>query len=439
MVRNTVMLVLLVAFIGISAPATEAQQNIHYIREGAGGNGSSWADAWSELPANLERGHTYYVADGEYPHCFFNDDVDNPSDPQYIYIRKATEEEHGESSTWDSSYGDGVAVFDSPIQFSTPYWEFSGRKRDGLGSGHGFRIDATDGDKGIKIVNSSSASHIRIEYIEIAGCGDDGNSHSNDLVYITKPVKNVVFSYCHLHDAGRCPFLFRNCSGMIEHCYMARNESTPAQHAEGISAAWNTTWIIRYNFWEDMEGTGFIVFYGDHWEIYGNVFYYTENSTTSPTISNGSITTWTDPNDGNVNNSKIYNNTFVGLSGFNAGIQFNTASYANEAYNNVFYDCQKINHKYVDVDWNWYYAIGAGNYQGEPHGEYPAEDPDIFADPSRYDFRLTKDTVNGKDDLGEPYNLDMLDEVRGADDTWDRGAYEYAVNLDPPENIGIVF
>ena len=45
----------------------------HCVRAGATGanDGSSWADAWTDLPGTFTRGDTYYVAAGAYgPHAF---------------------------------------------------------------------------------------------------------------------------------------------------------------------------------------------------------------------------------------------------------------------------------------------------------------------------------------------------------------------------------
>lgn len=400
------------------------QSNIHYVRAGAGGNGTSWANAWSELPPTLQRGHIYYIADGQYGSYVFDDPLDY-ANPRLIFVRKATETDHGESLTWKSFYGDGTAVFQGPIKFDSPGWIFNGQKRDTLTSGHGFKIDATNGAKGVQISNSDDASFICVKYTEIAGCGDDGNANGNDLVYITKNVRCILILYCHLHDAGRCPFLFRDCRGVVAHSYIARNESHNLQHSEGISAAWDTTWTICHNFWEDIEGTGVIVFYGHGWKIYGNVMFHTVNAPTNPWLTNGAITTWRDPVAGNVNNSLVYNNTLVNLKGYDSGVYFNSASYANKAYNNVFYKCSSISQMYVHSDWNWYFDNGNGNYLSEPHSEYPAFDPDLFVDPLNFDFRLKRATLNGRDDLGSPFDIDMLHVFRGGDGVWDRGAFEF--------------
>ena len=58
----------------------------HYIRPGATGTGSDWANALGALPSRLTRGDTYYLADGKYGNYEFND---KESGTLFIYIKKA--------------------------------------------------------------------------------------------------------------------------------------------------------------------------------------------------------------------------------------------------------------------------------------------------------------------------------------------------------------
>ena len=70
--------------------------------------GDDWANAYTSLPADLTRGHTYYIATGTYGSYIFDDPkVSN----QYITIKKATVTDHGTPVGWDNSYGDRQAVF----------------------------------------------------------------------------------------------------------------------------------------------------------------------------------------------------------------------------------------------------------------------------------------------------------------------------------------
>ena len=79
---------------------------------------SGGTGAYKALPATLVRGDTYYIADGSYPSYTVDDAV---SGTIVITIKKATTSAHGTENGWDSSYGDGQAVFTSSewVVFST--------------------------------------------------------------------------------------------------------------------------------------------------------------------------------------------------------------------------------------------------------------------------------------------------------------------------------
>src|SRR5690606_21620262 len=81
------------------------------VRAGATGadDGSNWNNAYPDLPTTLERGSTYYIADGSYDGYTFNDVV---SGTTLITIKKATVSDHGGIETgWSDAYGDGQAIF----------------------------------------------------------------------------------------------------------------------------------------------------------------------------------------------------------------------------------------------------------------------------------------------------------------------------------------
>ncbi|MEN6625838.1 MAG: hypothetical protein ABFD69_06375, partial [Candidatus Sumerlaeia bacterium] len=73
----------------IAAPAFAAD---YYVRAGAGGNGSDWANAYGSLPSTLQRGSTYHIAAGSYGSHQFND---AESGTAMITIKKATAADHG--------------------------------------------------------------------------------------------------------------------------------------------------------------------------------------------------------------------------------------------------------------------------------------------------------------------------------------------------------
>ncbi|MBI3729189.1 MAG: hypothetical protein HY254_12760 [Burkholderiales bacterium] len=90
-----------------------------YIRAGAKGNGSDWANAYPSLPSTLVRGDTYYIADGAYVGRAFGTAVSGTTP---ITIKKATVADHGTSVGWTDTYGDGQATFSSGFVFTSSYW-----------------------------------------------------------------------------------------------------------------------------------------------------------------------------------------------------------------------------------------------------------------------------------------------------------------------------
>ena len=126
---------------------TAADAATHYIRAGAAGsaNGNDWTNAYTNLPVKLVRGDTYYIADGIYTAHDFDDPVTGST---YIYVRKATTASHGTNTGWNSTYGEGEALFigsGTIWTISTSYLDIDGQIGYGKSPGKfGFRLYSTD-------------------------------------------------------------------------------------------------------------------------------------------------------------------------------------------------------------------------------------------------------------------------------------------------------
>ena len=104
------------------AEPIDCSEGCRYVRADAppGGDGTDWDRAWTELPDELVRGTTYFVADGEYPpHTFATPEAGT----QLIRVRKAVpgaeQGDHGTDVGWTDAYGDAQAVFTG----TTSVWE----------------------------------------------------------------------------------------------------------------------------------------------------------------------------------------------------------------------------------------------------------------------------------------------------------------------------
>ncbi len=415
----------------------------YYVRDGASGNGSNWADAWDQLPSTLTRGDTYYIADGTYPAY----DFDTPADgTTLIYVTKATVAQHGTETGWSSAYGDGQATWQStgiPWKFSTAYWDVSGVVGSG-NSGHGFGVNVTStaaNVRGIRIL----AGNLTIRRTEIwsnSPCSvADGSKQ--DGIYSTAPVSNITIEYSYIHDWKRTGLLFSSVTDVvIQNNYFYHTYSTSGSHGQAIQLGPGATrnYEIRYNMFKDTHGTGHIVYLDathSDIDIYGNVFWEDEQTaacgifSTSQSVGNTSGDT--------SNNIDIHNNTWIGVNGRSptpsAMIDHNGRGSNNYAYNNLWYD-SLAGFSQVTHDYNWFYRAGTFS---EPNAQYGSGDP--FIDSATGNFRLVSPTNPGIS-LPSPFGIDMDGFVRGSGGAWGRGAYEYsgtAIRPNLPPNVWFVF
>jgi hypothetical protein len=241
-----------------------------YVRAGATGanNGTDWANAYSSLPATLVRGDVYYIAGGTYPAHTFN----TPSaGTTLITIKKATVANHGTNVGWLDSYGNSQAIFGA-WQVHTDYWLFDGQTRNsnwhtGAIDQYGIRIKVPGG-KGIRLDNGAGigGDNLTFQYIDVEGGGRDKGDSNSDVIYGLTGNSNIRFQFCALHDSDRTIFLLRgNWQNLvIDHCYMARNNSNAAIHGELMSLTSATNLTFSNNVVHGMVETFMATRYGTH-------------------------------------------------------------------------------------------------------------------------------------------------------------------------------
>ena len=455
MYNHRVFGVFLMAVSLLSATLSANAQATYYVRSGASGNGSDWANAYSSLPTTLVRGATYYVATGSYGGRTFSTAASGTS---VITIKKATVSDHGTSTGWQDSYGTGTATFGN-LYFTTPYWVFDGAYRNSdWRSGYGFKINVSGGFGSAGIYygsgplsaswggQDSTAANITVRYVEIQGMGLDNANHDVAAKGVWG-INNLTFSYCYFHDFGNCVFMTDHNSGwVIEYGVYARNSSDATYHAEGLAAQGDDNVIIRYNIWEDIEGTGYIVNLGrdsninqaDNWAIYGNVFMYTPGNPYNRTgVGDGAIVCLDDSgNKEYATNWKIYNNTFINIPGYSSGIEFGASPVSGVpnnqnvlVYNNFWWGNPAPASQVLGActgcvsDYNRFDGTSGGT--GSHSQINSTASQSVFVNYSGKDFRLTAATAAGLAQVS-PYNVDANGLTRGADGVWDMGAYEYS-------------
>jgi hypothetical protein len=162
-----------------------------------------------------------------------------------------------------------------------------------------------------------------------------------------------------------------------------------------------------------LYGTG--VPTADDWKIYGNLFYLP-----SPAVATSSAAINSDSSSDSLTNLLFYNNTV-----YNYYYATHSRAPVNSGLvkNNIFIGLSN----YVDMTNDFTHDYNASDESlGEAHGQSVTSS--IFNDTASADFTLKADTDAGEV-LGAPFNVDMLGNTRGADSTWDRGAYEYTLGV----------
>ena len=410
----------------------------HCVRQGAAGNGSGadWVDAHPSLPSTLVRGDTYYLADGSYGAHTFND-ATSGSTP--ITIVKATAAAHGPDGGWDDAYGDGQAVF-THWDVYTDYYVFDGAVRDadwrrGAVNQYGIRVAGT-GPLRLDDGAGQGGDHLTFRFVDVAGGGRD-TGDGDDVVYGLTGNSDVTFQSCALHDSDRTIFLMRGnwTSLTVDHSYLARNTSTPAVHGELLSMTDSDGVVFSHNVIEDIEGTAVFAGLNDgvasNWKIFGNVVLYTPDYVANARGDghNYGIAAFVyvandASNDNTGNNFLVHNNTFYNMQGLWSGVFIEQGS-GNVVRNNVWHGCVRTNNSGVSADTNWYFeTIADGDSSGSSVTCTSA--CDIFVDAAQKDFHLAVATAAGAA-LPSPFDVDPDGRLRGADGTWDRGAFELGV------------
>lgn len=436
--KTLICFIVLSVFAAVPSFATAAN---HYIRSDATGNGSGsdWTNAYSQFPSALARGDTYYIGDGVYGTYDFDDPE---SGNTYIYIKKATEADHGTDTGWHSSYGDGAATYTGTStvwDFESSYWDVDGVTGSGE-SGHGFVLQLTGGANASYACQIDGSQHIILRHVEMyhpdpCGSGDV----AQDGIRATGAPDNVTVAYCYIHDWKRnCIIAVGADNWMIEHSYLAASHSTSENHGQAIYMGFNAAdgWTIRYNTFRDINGSAVVFFSGNctNINIYGNLFWEKVESTGCGLYSVGSILGHNNSG-GDVNGLRFYNNTMIDFDGRGASGNINLDSGSdNMVYNNIWYGCNMGSMAYTTHDYN-----ACDCSVSETNGQSISSS--VFSNYADGNFTLSESTDQGMT-LPSPYNTDMFGNVRGQDGTWDRGAFEYNLsgNARPnaPQGLQIV-
>jgi len=415
-----------------------------YVKAGAKGsnNGQDWINAYPQLPQTLNRGDTYYIADGDYPPYTFNTPEDGE---KYIVIKKATSNDHGTDVGWDDSYGDGQAVWNS-WYITKGYVIFDGVKGTGNNSSsYGFKLTSSSCNfSGTYILvnfgTNSNLSNVEFRHIDFRGCGNTepncsyaikSNSYLGDSRRLI--VANSLFYGHTVHIV-----MYHWNDSILEYNFFDSNWSSSTCHGEQVTFGYSDDVIYRYNIHRNSLTGGLAVHHTDNerWKVYGNIFY--GGSVTMGVI--GVADSGSNHPDV-IKNWEVYNNTIYNVEGAGFGAGFfqgycTDISYKSKVYNNLFVNTihpvfSSENLNCVEHDYNSFYNCtwkGSGSMPSEEHIFLGSGNP--FVDSTNYDFHLAQPTDPGLI-LASPFDLDYDGKKRGIDGVWDRGVFEYVETLPP--------
>jgi hypothetical protein len=437
----------ILGLIALLVMLTSAEAAIYHVTETGSGNmdGSDWNNAFAGLPGMLERGSTYYLADGSYPGYTLKTPENNSL---WITIRKATETEHGVVTGWNTAMGDGIADFTGPIFLESGHFELDGAKGGGPGSwreGHGIRFSLLSGNA---ISAYKPLVGIKLKNIEVTQPGEIrkmGGLNAWKNPFFTE---DFYIGYCYFHHISGLPIFAREGKDWLfeynlfaDPCGVSLYDHN--QHCEHLVSHDADDVTIRFNIMTEGRSTGILVNNdrrADRWKVYGNVFQMEEGSAIVSAASDPADTAY---------DWNIFNNVFIGPGPLKIIIS------SGKVYNNIYLDGPAFPPG-GEHDYNYYANITFAqcNMRLSAHengnSRYPSNCDTIAVSQSPLrsdDYGLISgiDGWPGIDVCSIPgvacmaedrYDYDWNGNRRGADGVWDRGALEFVSGACTPSCSG---
>jgi hypothetical protein len=449
----------------------------HYVNAGAtgSGTGADWVNAWTQLPATLTRGDTYYIADGTYGSYTFDDPT---SGTLFITVKKATIADHGTATGWQNAFGDGQAVLGSSLTVSTSYYVIDGNGTHSVPSNdtnsYGFKVASASSTlvQGIiRIGTSTAVSNVTLRYTHVYNTtnGSINNGTVSIRFYPSGSCTYIKIQNCFLENSGKDGIqISLSDYVLVERCYLRRlsrrASGSPDYHGQTVQMFVGTTDIVfRWNVFDGCEGQSLLA-YGQNpttttarVRFYGNVVFsrYGTAETAGFSSSGGILgNAWVATE---VTNIFVYNNSVVNQRASytttgNTATHFpidSTNRSAVYGYNNLFYNSEPSSGQFTANSYNASGGYGTAGGTNEQTGLAAT----LFKNYQANDFTLAAATAPGLVLTSQSWwnagansffgqldsNLDMRGTVRGADGVWDRGAYEFgtagAPKLLPPTGL----
>lgn len=413
----------------------------------ASGNGQSWSTAWKQPGnvnwASVQPGDTIWIAGGNYSSGFTM--TKSGSAENYIYIKRATSGDSSATSSpgWSGGFDSQVVI--GPIAgpgfyFNTPatgsYVYVDGRTANGISVRYSNDANAMLG--AISFV-AGGMHDLVFTNMDLAGPGGStAFNHIGDTSVINiRPVVmgggavyNVTVSDTQLHGGPNLIYnLGANHHFTFRRCKMYDNgSSNTAIHANIFyMSGGNYEFTFAFCEFYNWQVEGFSIYQNNNhpYYIYGCLWH-------SP-MTSGARCFWFASSGGTTPQGPfyIYNNTFVGVQitiGEGNASQTTSSSIArnNIYWNSTWWSGSSI----ANSDYN--FSNGS-----TPGANSISSGSNPFVNLTAKDFRIVP-TIGAKypkdkgialtSTSGQEFNLDGANVTRGADGSWDIGAYEFASN-----------
>ncbi|MCH5373164.1 MAG: right-handed parallel beta-helix repeat-containing protein [Planctomycetes bacterium] len=293
--QRIVLCVCVAILCGAASVSTAADR---YVKQGASGSGTSWADAYGELGdvrwSTMGSGDTLWIGAGNYGEGLPSLSVDG------ITVKRATRTQHGASAGWSDAFDGRVAV--------DPSGEFLV-----VNSADDFTLDGADHHPwSFQVVGISGANGmLRLE-------GVCNNAMIRNVEFDGKAERSA---------SGEDGLRVMGGDGIvIEHCFVHDYQQNGTPHNDGIQMPRGSNLTIRYSIWAN---NGMHIFLGD--------------------------VAWLGSS-GWVNNIRIHHNVFYNDPGICADCSYNTLVWNNVSQQASHY-CYIENNTFAtrvsDLDSNW--------------------------------------------------------------------------------------
>jgi len=427
-----------------STTSAPSDQNTFYISpDGSSSNtGANWNNALRNLPNPLIRGETYYLAGGSYNAFTFS----TPAGTDLITIKKATEQNHGTDTGWNTSYAATPAVIPGIEIQDSSYLLLDGQEEDGI-----HVVWEGTPSSGGSVLRIADSQYITVRYCDLDGnYQESGGSQTagSCSVLSLNTTSFVTVTHCKLHDAADDGAEIHHCNNLIfnyNEVYNMHGCGTDGGcgpcyngHSDGLELYYVNNGEFIGNYIHNIPSTSTFFLLGgtahsNDLLLANNIFY---NNADTGFIAYLQA----------VDGVRLYNNVFWGqAAGRYGGLSIGDNLTDLDMYNNIILS---VNYSHMGATYNAAEHRGDYNVFGFDTNEYPEQTHDqilsdpgfemingaggpLIADAVKEDFMLESDStcINTGTVVSNAY--DILGTSRPQDGIFDVGAFEQSSTTTP--------